>query len=151
YAAWQAALYRLGAPLGVQFLVQNPNTRGIEQGAGEKAVLARSLRRVLAEIREEPRARGLYSAGEELQLKLALDFLLSGKAGPAGSCGAGRSFAMLSPEGRFYLCPFHKDITLGRVETPFHNFWTDANARRAHARAGRRACARCFLRCAVKV
>lgn len=130
--AWRAAR-RLGVPLGVQFLVPNANTPGLELDGRGAARLAAGLR---AAMSEKGAACG---ATEAANLRGALAFL-EGKPGPA-ACGAGSAFFMFSPEGLFYLCPFHKGITArpGRQQT----------LRARLAGPARAACAGCFLRCAM--
>jgi MoaA/NifB/PqqE/SkfB family radical SAM enzyme len=128
YSAWTQAR-RLGVWLSPQFLVPNANTAGLELDAAAGRALAAGLRRALAECGARPR--------QAAELRQALDFL---GGGPKGACGAGASFLLLSPEGEFYLCPFHKDLTapLARPE-----------ALRPPAGGHRtRHCAGCFLRCA---
>lgn len=129
YAAWTEAR-RLGVPLGAQFLVPNASTAGLELDTAAARALAAGLRRALGEC--------VPASREAADLGQALDFL---GGGPAGGCGAGASFLMLSPEGEFYLCPFHKDIK-APLSAP--------GALRPPA-AGRRTrnCANCFLRCAL--
>jgi len=130
YETWLTAR-RLGAPLGLQFLAPNANTAELELKTADSKALAAGIKAVLA-------AQGRSAAGTE-NLRAALAFL-RGKPG-APACGAGRTFYMLSPEGRFYLCPFHKELTAplaglsklrGRLKGP-----------------ARKACGRCFLRCAL--
>lgn len=123
YEAWQAA-EQLGAPLGLQFLVPNPNTAGLELRAEDKKSLAAGLR---AALKKKPSEN----------LSAALQFL-AGKA-PALRCGAGETFYFLAPEGRFYLCPFHKDLAAPLA---------DLASLRARLPAGAASCAGCFLRCA---
>ena len=127
YRAWEEAA-RLGVPLGVQFLVPNAGTAGLEPDAAARAALAAGLRRALAGAGPD--------AAEAPHLRQALDFL---GGGPSGACGAGSTFLMLAPEGEFYLCPFHKEIRapLGRPE-----------ALRSPAGYRSRHCPGCFLRCA---
>lgn len=147
YQTWRTAIYDFKAPLGLQFLVKNKNTAGLELTPQGKTALTLDIRKVLAEVNRSPQARALYSMEECLRLKLAMD-LLAGKPKPAAQCGAGRSFAMLSPEGNFYLCPFHKGIIIGSLTSRLNNIWTDKNARKAYSKAGSSACAACFIRCA---
>ena len=132
YGAWEAAGWELRAPLGLQFLVPNVNTSGLELKAADRRKLAAGLERAVAD--RSSAIHGVSAPG----LISGLRFL-KGK-NPARSCGAGKTFLMLSPEGRFYLCPFHKEITAplpgisglrGRLKGP-----------------GLKACASCFLRCA---
>lgn len=128
YAAWLEAK-ELGAPLGVQFLAANANTGGLELDPAAVKALAAGLRRALQE--------GGPASPEAVNLRQALAFL---GGGPTGACGAGSSFLMLAPEGRFYLCPFHKDLTAplsapGALRPPA------AGYRSRH-------CVSCFLRCA---
>jgi len=123
YETWLAA-GKLGAPLGLQFLVPNQNTAGLELRAADRKALAAGLEAVLAKA---PSAN----------LAAALEFL-AGK--PAhGPCGAGKTFYMLSPEGLFYLCPFRKDLTAppGAEQTL-----------RRRLPPSYPSCAACFLRCA---
>lgn len=128
YAAWTEARL-LGVLLAPQFLVPNANTAGLELDAPAARALAAGLRRAMDECAPATPAAA--------NLRQALDFL---GGGPAGGCGAGASFLMLSPEGEFYLCPFHKDIK-APLSAP--------GALRPPA-AGRRSrhCVSCFLRCA---
>ncbi|HCC47596.1 MAG TPA: hypothetical protein DEQ38_05705 [Elusimicrobia bacterium] len=124
YDAWLEA-EQMGSPLGLQFLVPNANTEGLELRAGDRKKLAAALRAVLARARSA-------------NLEAALTFLESGQ--PSGTCGAGRTFFMLSPEGQFYLCPFHKEITapLSALQTLRPRLTSPASA----------TCKSCFLRCA---
>lgn len=123
YDAWLEAA-GMGAPLGLQFLVPNSNTAGLDLGPGDKKRLAAGLRRVLA-------------AAPSDNLSAALDFL-DGKPAP-GPCGAGTAFHMFSPEGHFYLCPFRKDLTAPPG--------TEQTLRR-RLPPSYPSCASCFLRCA---
>jgi MoaA/NifB/PqqE/SkfB family radical SAM enzyme len=132
YRAWRAARW-LGAPLGLQFLAPNANTPGLGLKDRDKAALAAGLRAALAEIA----AAGAPAAPEAGNLKAALGFLEGISA--AVPCGAGKTFFMLSPDGRFYLCPFHKELTAG---LPGISKLRGRLKGRAAA-----ACAGCFLRC----
>lgn len=128
YEAWSEAR-AMGVPLGVQFLVPNANTAGLELDAAARRALAAGLRRAL----EETAAASPAAA----DLRQALGFL---GGGPTTPCGAGVNFLMLAPEGEFYLCPFHKDIK-APLGAP--------GALRPPAAGYRgRFCAECFLRCA---
>ncbi|MBI4351988.1 MAG: hypothetical protein HY550_11160 [Elusimicrobia bacterium] len=130
YEAWTGGRL-LGVPLAPQFLVANAGTAGLELDAAAGRALAAGLRRAAGEC--APASR------EAANLRQALDFLAGG---PAGACGAGASFLMLSPEGEFYLCPFHKDIK-APLSAP--------GALRPPAAGHRsRHCADCFLRCAKR-
>ena len=148
HQTWRIAADVLKAPLGLQFLVPNSNTSGLKPDLKDKMSLAKNIRRVLSEINKSQQSGTNYSIEECLRFKLALD-LLAGKTKPAGKCGAGRTFAMLSPEGRFYLCPFHKGSVLGSIDSPFNKVWTAENSARAFKKAGSRSCVRCFLRCTL--
>ncbi|MCX5791039.1 MAG: hypothetical protein NTY45_02310, partial [Elusimicrobia bacterium] len=130
YGAWLTAR-RLGAPLALQFLAPNANTPGLELRPADKKALAAGITAALA-------ARGrLPAAAASLETALAF---LRGSAG-AAACGAGRTFFMLSPEGSFYLCPFHKELTSPLAGLP---------GLRARLKGpARGACGRCFLRCAL--
>jgi len=132
YNAWLAARRELGAPLGVQFLVPNPNTAGLKLCAAGRKKLAEGLLQAVSDCLASGQA-GLASG-----LLAALRFLRHKKT--ARSCGAGRSFVMLSPEGSFYLCPFHKEIT-----GPLSGLST---LRPALKGAALKTCAACSLRCA---
>ncbi|MDD2804564.1 MAG: hypothetical protein PHV33_03345 [Elusimicrobiales bacterium] len=123
YETWLEAK-KLGAPLGLQFLVPNANTTGLELRAADKKALTAGLKAVLAKA---PSAN----------LAAALDFL-AGKPAP-GPCGAGTTFYLLAPEGLFYLCPFHKDI----IAPP----GGEQTLRRRLPPASP-SCGACFLRCA---
>lgn len=128
YAAWAEARL-LGVTLAPQFLVANAGTAGLELDTAASRALAAGLRRALD---------GCAQASQEAaNLRQALDFL---GGGPAGGCGAGASFLMLSPEGEFYLCPFHKDI-----KAPLSG---SAALRPPAAGHRTRHCVNCFLRCA---
>ncbi len=131
--AWLEAR-ELRAPLGLQFLVPNPCTAGLELKAADKLALAAGLENVLAVMASE---KG-RAAPEANNLDSALEFL-KGRA-PRAACGAGETFFMLSPEGLFYLCPFHKDATA--------TFAKAAGLRAALKGKALKACAGCFLRCA---
>ncbi|MEI7530073.1 MAG: hypothetical protein WCK76_14140, partial [Elusimicrobiota bacterium] len=129
--AWLEAR-QLGAPLALQFLVPNANTAGLGLKAADRKALGAGIKAVLA---EEGRAAAAGTAG----LGAALNFL-EGGARPA-ACGAGLTFFMLSPEGRFYLCPFHKELTAPPA---------GAGGLRARLKGpGLRVCRGCFLRCAL--
>lgn len=124
YDAWLEAA-GMGAPLGLQFLVPNANTSGLDLGPGDRKRLAAGLRAAL-------------SAAPSENLRAALAFLEGGSR--RTSCGAGRTFFMLSPEGLFYLCPFHKELT-----SPLER----ARGLRARLRSpASETCKACFLRCA---
>ncbi|HAF95411.1 MAG: hypothetical protein A2021_01180 [Elusimicrobia bacterium GWF2_52_66] len=132
YEAWKAAGRELGAPLSLQFLVPNANTSRLELKAADKGKLAAGLESAIAD-----RSSAIYGISAP-GLTSALLFL-KGK-NHALSCGAGKTFLMLSPEGRFYLCPFHKEIT---ASLP------GISGLRARLKGpGLKACASCFLRCA---
>ena len=119
----------MGVPLGVQFLVPNDNTAGLELDAAARKALSAGLRRAL-----EATASASPQAAD---LRQALGFL---GGGPTAACGAGVTFLMLAPEGEFYLCPFHKEIK-APLNAP--------GALRPPAAGYRgRFCAECFLRCA---
>lgn len=124
YEAWLEAA-EMGAPLGLQFLVPNANTAGLELRPPDRKRLAAGLKEALA-------------AAPSKNLSDALARL---EGPPARSaCGAGRTFFMLSPEGQFYLCPFHKEIRapLERVQTLRPRLKAPASE----------TCRTCFLRCA---
>ena len=128
YETWSEAR-ALGVPLGVQFLVPNANTAGLELDAAARRALAAGLRRALEETPDPSPAAA--------DLRQALSFL---GGGPTAACGAGVTFLMLAPEGEFYLCPFHKEIK-APLNAP--------GALRPPAAGYRgRFCAECFLRCA---
>ncbi|MGD9641534.1 MAG: radical SAM protein [Elusimicrobiales bacterium] len=128
YETWSEAR-ALGVPLGVQFLVPNANTAGLELDAAARRALGEGLRRALGETPDaEPAAA---------DLRQALSFL---GGGPTTPCGAGVTFLMLAPEGEFYLCPFHKDI-----KAPLG---APGDLRPPAAGYRGRFCAECFLRCA---
>lgn len=148
YKTWQTAAYTLSAPLGLQFLVPNKNTAGLKPTLPQRILLGKDIRRVLVEINRAQKARDIYPLSECLRLKHALD-LLTGITKQAGQCGAAQSFAMLSPEGNFYLCPFHKNVILGSVAVPLEGVWTQKNASKAFRESGRRYCGSCFLRCTL--
>ena len=124
---------RLGAPLGLQFLAPNANTAGLELKTADRKALAAEIKAVLS-VEAESRT----GAAEAGSLKAALKFLDGGSG--AASCGAGKTFFMLSPDGLFYLCPFYKEIA-----APL------AGIRELRARLkgpALKACSGCFLRCA---
>ena len=123
YQTWLEAK-KLGAPLGIQFLAPNANTAGLELGAADKKALAAGLKAAQAEA----------PSGN---LAAALDFL-AGKPAP-GPCGAGTAFYLFSPEGLFYLCPFHKGLTAPPGSE---------SALRRRLPSSSPSCASCFLRCA---
>lgn len=126
HAAWLEAR-AMGAPLGIQFLVPNANTGRLELKPADRKALRSGLKRAMA---------GAGTSGKD-GLRPALDFL-EGSA-PAGGCGAGRSFFMLSPDGRFYLCPFHKELTAALSAV--------GGLRKRLAGRAALSCRRCFLRC----
>lgn len=124
YEAWLEAA-EMGAPLGLQFLVPNANTAGLELRPADGKRLAAGLRAALDTAPSE-------------NLRAALDFLEGGPRRTA--CGAGRTFFMLAPDGQFYLCPFHKEIKAppGSVRTLRPRLKAPASE----------TCRACFLRCA---
>ncbi len=130
YGAWLTAR-RLGAPLALQFLVPNANTPALELTAADRKALAAGIKAVLAESPGAAAGKGGLAA--------ALRFL-RGRSAPA-ACGAGTTFFMLSPEGSFYLCPFHKKLT-----SPLAGL---AGLRARLKGPARKTCGRCFLRCAL--
>jgi len=134
YGAWLAARRDLAVPLGIQFLVPNANTAGLELAAADRKALAAGIKAALSDFGKD----GRRDPGGEANLKAALKFLDGGT--PAGACGAGKTFLMLSPDGLFYLCPFHKGVTAPLPEI--------ASLRGRLKAAALKACSSCFLRCA---
>lgn len=133
HGAWLAAR-RLGVPLGLQFLVPNANTAGLQLDARAAKLLAAGIKAALGDA-----AGGVLPDAETANLRAALAHL-EGKAA-AAACGAGSAFFMLSPEGLFYLCPFHKELTARPGE--------QAGLAARLTGPARKACAGCFLRCAM--
>ncbi|HBB68258.1 MAG: hypothetical protein A2X28_02970 [Elusimicrobia bacterium GWA2_56_46] len=134
YEAWLEARRTLNVPLGIQFLVPNANTAGLELTAADRKALAAGIKAALSGLGKESRR----NPGGEANLKAALKFLDGGT--PAGVCGAGKTFLMLSPDGLFYLCPFHKEVTAPLPEI--------ASLRGRLKAAALKDCSVCFLRCA---
>ena len=133
YEAWLTAR-GLGAPLGLQFLAPNANTSGLELNTADKKTLTLAIKAALSDLKTE----GRTDTAEAGNLKAALNFL-DGRI--IAACGAGKTFFMLSPEGSFYLCPFHKEIT-----APLAGI---AELRSRLKGPAIRICERCFLRCAL--
>lgn len=125
--AWEEAR-GMGLPLAPQFLVPNANTAGLGLDRPSKKAFSAALRKAVG---------ACASDADAAPLRQALDFL---GGGPAGTCGAGSTFLMLAPEGHFYLCPFHKDLT-AEIAHPEKLCPPAGGPRTRH-------CAQCFLRCA---